>query len=135
MPFAMAQDGYLPQILTRRHPRFGTPWMAILISAGVYGLLAFQTLTRLITIYMWLRIATSLLTVLSAWQLRRKQADMPRPFVIPGGRLGLLYAVGAPVVMSVVAMLGSDRYGLLWGPVALALGPLVYAIVRKTGRV
>jgi hypothetical protein len=92
-------------------------------------------LTRLITIYMWLRIATSLLTVLSAWQLRRKQADMPRPFVIPGGRLGLLYAVGAPVVMSVVAMLGSDRYGLLWGPVALALGPLVYAIVRKTGRV
>ncbi|MBS1852159.1 MAG: APC family permease [Acidobacteria bacterium] len=135
MPFAMAQDGYLPEILTRRHPRFGTPWMAILISAGVYALLAFQTLTRLITIYMWLRIATSLLTVLSAWQLRRKQADMPRPFVIPGGRLGLLYAVGAPVVMSVVAMLGSDRYGLLWGPVALALGPLVYAIVRKTGRV
>jgi amino acid transporter len=131
MPFAMAEDGYLPEILTRRHPRFGTPWMAILISACVYALLAFQTLTRLITIYMWLRIATSLLTVLSAWQLRRKQADLPRPFVIPGGRLGLFYAVGAPVVMSLVAMMGSDRYSLLWGPVVMALGPVMYWVFRK----
>jgi amino acid transporter len=131
MPFAMAEDGYLPEILTRRHPRFGTPWMAILISACVYALLAFQTLTRLITIYMWLRIATSLLTVLSAWQLRRKQADLPRPFVIPGGRLGLFYAVGAPVVMSLVAMMGSDRYSLLWGPVVMALGPVMYWAFRK----
>jgi hypothetical protein len=35
--------------------------------------------------------------------------------------------------MSAVALLGSDRYGLIWGPVALAVGPLVYyAIGRKS---
>jgi hypothetical protein len=72
------------------------------------------------------------MTVLAAWQLRRTKPEMPRPFVIPGGRAGLIYSVVAVVIMSAVALLGSDRYGLLWGPVALAVGPGVYyAIGRK----
>lgn len=131
MPFAMAEDGYLPATLTRLHPRYGTPWIAIIASAVVYALLAFHTLTQLISIYIWLRIATSLMTVLAAWQLRRKNPAMPRPFRIPGGKRGLLYAVGAPVMMSAVALLGGDRFGLIWGPVALGLGPVVYLLLRR----
>jgi hypothetical protein len=47
----------------------------------------------------------------------------------------MAYAVGAPLVMSGVALLGSDEFGLRWGPVALLLGPLVYfAAVRSRGR-
>jgi hypothetical protein len=90
-----------------------------------------HTLTQLISIYIWLRIATSLMTVLAAWQLRRTNPTMPRPFRIPGGRRGLMYAVGAPVVMSAVALLGSDRFGLIWGPVAIALGPVIYLLLRS----
>jgi amino acid transporter len=131
MPFAMADDGYLPSILTRKHPRFGTPWIAIVASGTVYGLLAFHSLVQLITIYNWLRVATTIMTVLAAWQLRRKQPGMPRPFVIPGGRFGLMAAVGAVIIMSAVALLGSDRYGLRWGPVALAAGPLAFWVVRQ----
>ena len=37
MPFAMAEDGYLPQALTRKHARYGTPWLAIVLSAVIYG--------------------------------------------------------------------------------------------------
>ena len=37
MPFAMAEDGYLPAALTRRHSRYGTPWLAIVISAIIYA--------------------------------------------------------------------------------------------------
>lgn len=131
MPFAMAEDGYLPVWLTQRHPRFGTPWIAILFSAIIYGLFAVETLTRLITIYIWLRIGTSVLTFLAAWQLRRKRPDLPRPFRIPWGRKGLAYVVGAPLMMSALALLGSDRYGLRWGPVALLLGPIAYVIFRR----
>jgi amino acid transporter len=40
MPFAMAEDGYLPAALTRKHSRYGTPWLAIVISAIIYALLA-----------------------------------------------------------------------------------------------
>ena len=133
MPFAMAEDGYLPQVLTGKHPRYGTPWVAIIVSSGVYSLLALHSLVQLITIYNWLRVATTVMTVLAAWQLRRKRPDMTRPFVIPGGRKGLIYSVVAVVIMSAVALLGSDRYGLMWGPVALAVGPVVYVGLGRAG--
>lgn len=134
MPFAMAEDGYLPAVLTQPHPRYGTPWIAICFSAILYGLFAVETLTHLITVYIWLRIATSVLTFLAAWQLRRKRPDLPRSFRIPGGRKGLLYAVGAPLLMSAVALLGSDRYALRWGPVALLVGPVAYWLIRQRRR-
>jgi amino acid transporter len=134
MPFTLAQDGYLPSVLTRVHSRYGTPWVAIAFSAIIYALFSAETLTQLISLYIWLRIATSVLTFLAAWQLRRKKPDMPRPFCIPWGRKGLVYVVGAPLVMSGVALLGSDRFALRWGPVALLLGPLAYLIIRPPSR-
>jgi amino acid transporter len=130
MPFAMAEDGYLPAPLTRKHSRYGTPWLAILVSAAIYTLLAWQSLTQLISVYIWLRSATTVLTVLSAWKLRRTRPEMPRAFVIPGGRLGLIYVVAAPVVMAMVALLGSDRFALIGGVIAMLSGPVVFGIVR-----
>jgi amino acid transporter len=132
MPFAMAEDGYLSAALTRRHSRYGTPWLAIVISTAIYALLGWQSLGQLISVYIWLRSATTVLTVLSAWKLRRTRPEMKRAFVIPGGRLGLLYVVGAPVVMAIVALLGGDRFATLGGAIAMALGPVVYLLLRKT---
>jgi len=132
MPFAMAEDGYLPAVLTRKHSRYGTPWLAIVVSAIIYALLAWQSLTQLITVYIWLRSATTVLTVLSAWKLRRTKPNMPRAFKIPGGNAGLLYVAGAPVVMAMLALLGSDRFGLVGGVIAMALGPVVYGIIALT---
>jgi amino acid transporter len=130
MPFAMAEDGYLPELFTRRHARFATPWVAILISAAIYALLAWQSLTQIISVYIWLRSATTVLTVLSAWKLRRTRPEMRRAFTIPGGRTGLLYVVAAPVVMAIVALLGSDRFSTIGGVIAMILGPAVYSVIR-----
>ena len=132
MPSSMAEDGYLSPSLARIHPKFGTPWIAIMLSAAIYCLLAWHSVTQLISVYIWLRIATSVLTVLSAWQLRRKRPDLPRTFRIPWGRKGLAYAVFAPLLMSGVAMIASDKFALKWGPVALFLGPLAYFLLRWT---
>jgi amino acid transporter len=134
MPFAMAEDGYLPTALTRKHSRYGTPWLAIVVSAIIYALLAWQSLGQLISVYIWLRSATTVLTVLSAWKLRRTQPGMPRPFRIPGGRMGLFYVVAAPVVMALVALLGSDRFALIGGAIAMVLGPTVYGMIALTPR-
>src|SRR5258708_33447639 len=134
MPFAMAEDGYLPAILTRKHSRYGTPWLAIVVSAVIYGLLAWQSLGQLISVYIWLRSATTVLTVLSAWKLRRTRPEMPRTFMIPGGTMGLLYVVAAPVGMALVALLGSDRFALIGGAIAMVLGPMVYGIIALTSR-
>jgi len=133
MPFAMAEDGYLPAALTRKHSRYGTPWLAIVVSAIIYALLAWQSLGQLISVYIWLRSATTVLTVLSAWKLRKTRPEMPRAFLIPGGALGLVYVVAAPVVMALVALLGSDRFALIGGAVAMVLGPVIYVAVRRKG--
>jgi amino acid transporter len=131
MPSAMASDGYLPAVLTKKHPKYGTPWIAIVVSSVIYALLAFQTLTRLLTVYMWLRIGVTILTVLAAWKLRQKSPEMKRPFRIPWGAAGLFYVVAAPLLMSVVALVGSDPFARRWGPVAVGLGPLAYLASRK----
>jgi amino acid transporter len=131
MPSSMAEDGYLSPFLARMHPRFGTPWIAILLSAAIYCLLATNNVKQLISVYVWLRIATSILTVLSAWKLRSKRPDLPRSFRIPWGRAGLAYAVFAPLLMSGIAMIASDKFALKWGPVTILLGPVAYLLFRR----
>ena len=130
MPFALAEDGYLPPFLTKRHPRYGTPWVAILISASIYAALALHTLSQLISIYVWLRAGTTLMTVLSAWRLRRTRPDLPRAFRIPGGRWGLAYVVIPPVFMTYVVLRNSEAIAKRWGPWALILGVVVYLITK-----
>jgi amino acid transporter len=131
MPFAMAEDKYLPAALTGKHARYGTPWLAIVISCVIYALLAWQSLGQLISVYIWLRSATTILTVLSAWKLRRTQPGWKRSFIVPGGRAGLLYVVGAPVVMAMVALLGSDRFALIGGAIAIVVGPVLYGVLKR----
>jgi amino acid transporter len=131
MPFAMAEDKYLPDALKRKHERYGTPWLAIVVSAAIYALLAWQSLAQLISVYIWLRSATTVLTVLSGWKLRKSRPDMKRTFTVPGGRAGLFYVVAAPVIMAMVALLGSDRFGLIGGALSMILGPVVYLILKS----
>jgi amino acid transporter len=131
MPSSMAEDGYLPPVFAAKHRRFGTPWIAILISSAIYALLAFHTLAQLLTVYVWLRILVTVLTVLAAWRLRETQPEMKRPFHIPWGKAGLAYVVVAPILMSVVALVGSDKFALKWGPVPVALGVIAYFVFPK----
>ncbi len=142
MPFALAEDGFFPRAFTRIHPRYGTPALAIVVSAVIYAAFAMFTLTQLISVYAWLRVATSVMTVLSAWKLRQLKPEMPRPFIIPGGRKGLLYAAIAPVLLGIVATAGSvadsvhrsDYRVMFCAPAAILLGPLAYAVSQRWRR-
>ena len=131
MPSSMAEDGYLPPLFAAKHKKFGTPWIAILISSAIYALLAFHTLAQLLTVYVWLRILVTVLTVLAAWRLRKARPEMKRPFRIPWGAAGLAYVVIAPLAMSAVALVGSDKFALKWGPVPVALGVMAYFVFPK----
>ena len=142
MPFALAEDKFLPRFLTRVHPRYATPAVSIVVSGAIYAAFAMFTLTQLIAVYAWLRVATSVMTVLSAWKLRQLQSGISRPFVIPGGRKGLLYAVAAPVLLGILATAGSvadsvqrhNRLVLLSAPAAILLGPLAFAVSQRWRR-
>jgi len=77
MPSTMAEDGYLPAAFSARHPRYGTPWIAIIASSVVYALLAQKTMVQLLTVYVWLCIGVTLLMVLAS-RLRKTRPERRR---------------------------------------------------------
>ncbi len=38
IPFALAEDGMMPKFMVRVHPKYGTPWVSILIVAVIYSI-------------------------------------------------------------------------------------------------
>lgn len=130
IPAAMAQDGYLPAWLGKLHPRYGTPARAIAVSLAVYCLLARFNVADLVSIYIWARIATSLLTLLAVWGLRRKMPDAPREFRVPGGNLGLFFAILFPMILCGVKIYYSEPFVWRWAPWLLASGPAAYLVLR-----
>jgi APA family basic amino acid/polyamine antiporter len=131
----MAEDGYFHPFLARLHPRFGTPARAIALSVLICTALAAFSLTQLIAIYAWLRVATSVMTMLSLWRLRRTMPGLPRRFVVPGGRFGMATVIALPLLFFAWALINSDPQSRLWGPLCLALGPLAYLAISRGGLV
>jgi amino acid transporter len=130
IPATMAQDGYLPSWLGKIHSRYGTPVRAIALSALVYCILAKYPVEDLVNIYIWTRIATTLLTLLAAWRMRQKLPNAPRSFLIPGGAGGIAYILIFPAILCAVKVYYSEPLVLHWAPLLLASGPVAYVILR-----
>ena len=101
------------------------------LATGHCAALAVLTVTQLIAIYAWLRVATSVMTLLSLWRLRRTAPELPRRFLVPGGRFGMATVVVLPILFFAWALINSDPQSRLWGPLCLACGPLAYAFVCR----
>jgi ethanolamine permease len=91
--FALAREGYLPAWLAKIHPRFKTPYRAIL-AGGVVGIAAIysdeliqfggQTLTaNIVTMSVFGAIVMYIVSMAALFKLRRAQPAMDRPFRAP----------------------------------------------------
>jgi amino acid transporter len=134
IPYAMAEDGYLPRWLATLHPRYCTPARAILFLLVICSALAMTNVVELVAVYIWTRIATSVLTLLALWQLRRTMPEIPRSFRIPGGKTGLAYVVIAPILLCGVALRYSDPVAVRFSPWLLLSGPAAYWVFRRVFR-
>jgi amino acid transporter len=135
VPLAMAEDGYFHPALAKVSARFGTPVRSILLSTAFCAALSIFTVPQLIGVYAWSRMATSIGTVVSFWQLRRKYPHAPRSFRVAGGTAGAIVVVLAPTLLFIWAMIYSDAPTRKWGLVNLATGPVAYLWVRyRRGR-
>jgi amino acid transporter len=84
--FAFARDGFLPSRLAAVHPRYQTPWMAIVAQSALVVALALTSAFEqlLITINAAL-LLLYLACCLAAWELRRRDVrEGGVPFRVPG---------------------------------------------------
>lgn len=83
LPYAMACDGLLPRVLTRRNA-FNVPWVALVACATCWALALRLSFQRLITVDVLLWGLSLILEFAALVILRRREPAMPRPFRVPG---------------------------------------------------
>lgn len=84
--FAFARDGFLPAAVASIHPKWKTPWIAILVQAIVMCALAITSgFDKLAIIANVALLLVYMACAIAAWQLRRKGVSSGgTPFRVPG---------------------------------------------------
>jgi APA family basic amino acid/polyamine antiporter len=137
--YALAAGGGLPSVFARIHPRYRTPYVAILIQGalaltliGSDALLhairpgTFGVAEELALISIIARLVSYLGTCLAVPVLRRRLPATAKTFLLPGGP-AIPIAASLVCVFLVAAV---ERRAFLAGAIALAVGALVYAYNR-----
>jgi amino acid transporter len=131
LPYVLARDGRLPTWLAAVHPRFGTPWTAVLVSAAFYAAFAGFSFKELIVLNVWL-YSVSLVVELAAFVwLRWSAPAMPRPWRVPGGTPAVLLVAGAPAAFALLAIATAGWLNTLAGVVTLLTGPAAYLLAPR----
>ena len=136
--FALSRDGLTFGFLGRAHPRWSTPYAAILIQCAVAVVLVWllRDFDRLTTYYVVVEWAALLFAVGAVFVLRRRRPEAPRPFRTPGYPL-----VPAVFLLGTLAGLGAivwgeidqpiPNYSPVWGLLLSLAGFPAYALWRR----
>jgi len=131
LPYVMARDHVMPRWLGAVDPKFGTPWMAVVVSAALYAAFAVFSFKELIVLNVWL-YSLSLLVELAAFvRLRVAAPEMARPWRVPGGLAVAVGVVVFPVLFCFGAMATAGWTNTLAGVAAALSGPLVYRVLAR----
>jgi amino acid transporter len=127
----MAEDGLLPPVFGRIHPRFGTPHGSILIAAALHALLAVGSFEALLVIDVLLFVLSYLLIFVAFLSLRVREPRLERPFRIPFGLRGALLVALVPIGVAVLMLATVGGAYLLWGGLVAATGPIAYRLFER----
>lgn len=135
IPFALADDGYLPARLSDVHPRFHTPWRSIVVACVICTVFVWGGFEDLVVIDVIVYTAAILLQVAALVNLRRKHPELARPFRIRGGWWGIAAVVVVPCVVYGVGLyylIAEEGWwrGGGWSAVALLTGVVLYPFAR-----
>ena len=130
--FALARDGFLPRVVASVHPRFHTPWVAIVVQVTMACAFAItSTFERLAIIANLTLLLLYGACCLAALQLRRRGIQEGGvPFAVPGG-------AAAPIAACVViAWMFTGIRAEEWTAVGLCLlvASVVFVLARASGR-
>jgi amino acid transporter len=136
VPKAMADDRLLPQVLSALHPRFGTPYVSIIICALVVSVMVLWGFADLLIIDVTLYGCGLMLEFIALIVLRMRQPDVPRPFKIPLNTPGLIVLMVLPVlclIVAIAAMFSTENVhtnAMLFAFATVLSAPVVWMLVR-----
>jgi amino acid transporter len=126
--FALAEDGFGPRALASVHPRWRTPYVAIIVQSTIALVLALSgSFVQLAMLSIVARLATYMGTAAAVPVLRRKFPRTESTVRLPGGPLIPL----AALALCIVFLLSATVWNLVAGAVALVIGLLLYAFRRR----
>ena len=135
IPFVLAQDGFLPKKMTKAHPKYETPYVAIISSSIIYAIFCFGAFADLVVVDVFIYSCALMLEFVALVALRIKRPDMNRPFKIPGGWFGIGAVVLFPVLIisyAVYQTVVDEGISALYLSIgAAALGPISYPFVKR----
>jgi len=139
VPYAMARDGLIFPFLGSTHPRWATPWAALLIQGAVaiIMVLALKDYDALITYFVVIEWAALIFAVAAVFVLRRTMAGAPRPFRTPAYPLvPLLFVVGTVVGLSAIVwgQIQVHNFAPLYGLAIAAAGFPVHHLWKRMNR-
>lgn len=134
LPYALAEDGMMPLWLVKTHPKYGTPWVAILIAGIMFSIFSLGSFMFLVVIDVFMDTMALLLEFLALWKLRFTKPNIPRD-KIPGGWVGLTLATLGPALIIFTAVI-SQIFDEGWNSMFLAaimilVGAALYIPLRK----
>lgn len=130
--FAMANDRLFFRAIARVHPRYGTPHVAIAISAalGVLFVLTrtFEQLADTFVLSIWPFYG---LAIAGLYRLRRTRPELPRPYRVPGYPIVPAIFVAAVVYLVGNAVVAEPLWTGATFAIVLAGVPVYYAAFRR----
>ncbi|MGE5803798.1 MAG: APC family permease [Gemmatimonadota bacterium] len=138
--YAMARDGLTFAFLGRTHPRWATPWAAVLIQSvvAIIMVLALKDYDSLITYFVVIEWAALIFAVGAVFVLRRKMAEASRPFRTPGYPwVPVLFVLGTIVGLSAIVwgQVQVGNYSPIYGLGIAAAGFPVHHLWKRLKRV
>ena len=134
IPLVIAQNKALPKALAKLHPKYKTPYVAILISALIYTALSVLSFTSLAEIDVILYSSALMLEFAALLILRKKEPDLKRPFKIGGGWPFLVLTTAVPSGLIIFAFITffnkNEGFTSVLALFALATGPLIWGIYK-----
>ncbi|WP_433974421.1 APC family permease [Tunturiibacter lichenicola] len=139
VPYAMAEEGFLPAVMERRN-RWGVPWVSLAVCTVGWALALRLSFERLISIDLVLYGGALLLEFVALVVLRVKEPGLERPFKVPGGLWGAVAMGVGPAALigfALWAARGEKVAGLPaleFAGIVAAVGPVVYLVAKVIKR-
>jgi amino acid transporter len=136
LPVVMAEDGYLPKIFARRHPKSGAPWVAVIACALFWALCYPLGFERSLILDVLLTGLSILLEFWALAALRIREPNLPRPYRVPGGTLGTILIGLPPLALIITALVRNSQESvgstneLLIAVAVVAAGVAMYFLTR-----